>query len=40
MHTQITLETPIVDTPRVLQLRGMFDLAPASVSRGLNSTTC
>ncbi len=29
----ITLETPIVETPRVLQVRGLFDLEPAATSR-------
>jgi energy-coupling factor transporter ATP-binding protein EcfA2 len=33
MRTTITLETPIAETPRVLQVRGMFDLEPASNQR-------
>jgi energy-coupling factor transporter ATP-binding protein EcfA2 len=31
MH--ITVETPILETPRVLQVRGMFDLPPEKTSR-------
>ncbi len=31
MH--ITVETPIPDTPRVLQVRGMFDLPADKISR-------
>src|SRR5439155_4930560 len=31
MH--ITVETPILDSPRVQQVRGMFDLAPDPISR-------
>jgi GNAT superfamily N-acetyltransferase len=33
MHTTITVETPIEETPRVLQVRGIFDLKPTSTSR-------
>jgi ABC-type lipoprotein export system ATPase subunit/GNAT superfamily N-acetyltransferase len=33
MHAHITVEAPIVDTPRVAQLRGMFDLEPAAASK-------
>ena len=30
---RITVESPIHETPRVTQLRGLFDLAPAATSR-------
>jgi hypothetical protein len=33
MHANITVESPILETTRVQQIRGMFDLAPAVVSR-------
>src|SRR5215468_8897542 len=33
MQTTITLETPIAETPRVLQVRGMFDLEAAPSQR-------
>ena len=33
MHALITVESPIADTPRVAQLRGMFDLAAEQTSR-------
>src|SRR5438874_4537158 len=33
MDATIAVETPILETPRVQQVRGMFDLAPAAVSR-------
>jgi len=33
MHAHITLEAPIVDTPRVAQVRGMFDLHAERSSR-------
>ncbi len=33
MHTTITVESPIVSTPRVAQLRGLFDLPAEATSR-------
>jgi energy-coupling factor transporter ATP-binding protein EcfA2/GNAT superfamily N-acetyltransferase len=33
MQAHIVLEAPITETPRVMQLRGMFDLHPAATSR-------
>jgi len=33
MNTTITVETPIDETPRVLQVRGIFDLEPATSQR-------
>jgi energy-coupling factor transporter ATP-binding protein EcfA2 len=33
VQAHIVLESPVADSPRVLQLRGMFDLAPAATSR-------
>lgn len=33
MHAVITVESPIADTPRVAQLRGMFDLAAEQTAR-------
>src|SRR5262245_46795408 len=33
MRVSITVESPVLDTPRVEQVRGMFDLAPSSHSR-------
>src|SRR4051794_27490590 len=30
---QITVESPIIESPRVAQLRGLFDLAPDRTSR-------
>jgi ABC-type transport system involved in cytochrome c biogenesis ATPase subunit len=33
MHAVITVESPIAETPRVAQLRGMFDLAAEQTSR-------
>jgi hypothetical protein len=32
MNASITVQSPVARTPRVLQLEGMFDLAPATVS--------
>ena len=34
MHTTITIESPIVSTPRVAQLRGLFDLPAEVLERG------
>src|SRR5206468_9062098 len=33
MNANIVVETPIIETTRVQQVRGMFDLAPAAASR-------
>jgi len=33
MKTHIVVESPVEDTPRVQQVRGMFDLAPEATSR-------
>jgi GNAT superfamily N-acetyltransferase len=33
MHATIAVESPIVESPRVAQIRGMFDLAAAKTSR-------
>jgi GNAT superfamily N-acetyltransferase len=33
MQTTITVESPIVESPRVTQVRGMFDLSPEKTSR-------
>jgi ABC-type Mn2+/Zn2+ transport system ATPase subunit/GNAT superfamily N-acetyltransferase len=33
MQTTITLETPVISTPRVAQLRGLFDLSAETASR-------
>src|SRR5262245_17546654 len=33
MHANITVESPVITTPRVLQVRGMFDLTTDSASR-------
>lgn len=33
MNTHIIVESPVPDTPRVQQVRGLFDLEPARVSR-------
>src|SRR5437868_11683984 len=33
MQAHVEVETPIVDSPRVAQVRGIFDLAPAATSR-------
>jgi ABC-type lipoprotein export system ATPase subunit/GNAT superfamily N-acetyltransferase len=33
MNTHIIVESPVADSPRVEQVRGMFDLEPAQVSR-------
>jgi hypothetical protein len=33
MHANIIVESPIIETTRVQQVRGMFDLAPAAASR-------
>jgi hypothetical protein len=32
MNASITVQSPVVRTPRVLQLEGMFDLPPADTS--------
>ena len=33
MHAVVTVESPIVESPRVQQVRGLFDLAPEKTSR-------
>ena len=33
MHANIIVESPVIETTRVQQVRGMFDLAPTAVSR-------
>ena len=33
MHAVITVESPVVESPRVQQVRGLFDLAPEKTSR-------
>ena len=33
MKTTITVETPIIETPRIAQVRGLFDLPHADHSR-------
>src|SRR5438270_296107 len=33
MHVAITVESPVVESPRVAQIRGLFDLPPEKTAR-------